>query len=255
LLASPESATSETVGKELIEARGKPIHRILVGGTHAQLPEVWLAAQVTDFQRDYRASLHHLLTELEAPKSNVASLFDLFGGPPITVEGAAAELLGVTEFRVAGRRFLGLPVESSGYTMTRLVGSAEAELRRPEKLAVLLVFTGSQGPASAQEVLDFWVPQNESSWLVWVEGPANPKNGKYELSGAHVWETAVRAAERAVEQFGKGRSVDLFLYCPVALSFAIGARLRQMSSYRLHNYQRGVDGKPPYEMVLHLNTV
>src|SRR5205814_62352 len=59
LLASPESARSDEVRKELAEAaaRGTPIVTLLVAGTVNDLPTDWQARQLLDFRGAYWATL------------------------------------------------------------------------------------------------------------------------------------------------------------------------------------------------------
>src|SRR5438552_1661272 len=63
LLASPESATSEEVGKELSEAEGlgRPILTLRVGGEWSQLPDAWRERQIIDFSDGYQDRLATLL--------------------------------------------------------------------------------------------------------------------------------------------------------------------------------------------------
>ncbi|HEV3384103.1 MAG TPA: toll/interleukin-1 receptor domain-containing protein [Gemmata sp.] len=256
LLASPETGASDIVHKELAEASalGNPVHRILVGGSLSQLPETWRVAQITDFQNDYWENLRRLLIALKAPKAEVSSVFDLITRPTITVEAAATELNGAPHYNVAGRLFYGLPVEPSGYTMTWLVGPADAELCLPNELAILFRFSGQQSRDTPRAVLEFWATQPKfTPWMVWVDGPVNAEKREYELDGNHVWADGIHAAVRAVERFGKGRRVGLFFDCPVALGFAVGGILREMFPSRLYNWQRGETNQNAYQLVYERN--
>jgi hypothetical protein len=242
LLASPEAAGSPEVGKELAAAlaAGKPVHTLLVGGDHRDLPAAWQRRQVTDFRADYGPNLRALLRALGAPAPDVRALPDLLAGPPTTVAAAAAELGGAVRLDAGGREYCGLPADPSGYAGTWLFGPAGAGLGLPDEVAVLLQFAGEPGRRAERAVLEFWSagrPAGAEPWLVWVDGPRSEAGG-YALAGGHAWRDAVDVSVRAVQRFGTRRRVGLFFHCPVALGFAVGGRLREMVSCRLYNWDR-----------------
>jgi hypothetical protein len=155
------------------------------------------------------------------------------GAETASLVGHAAEVL------VDHRQYVKIPVAPTGYTMTWLIGPADSAFLPPDRVAVLLNFSGNEGAETEKLVIPVWARETDSPWVVVVEGPVNRDDHCYELTSGHVWRDAVEASARAIEKFGKSRRVGLFHYAPVELAFAVGSQFREMTPYRLYQFTRG----------------
>lgn len=259
LLASPESAESEEVGREVVEAErlGRQIITRHIAGEFLKLPQEWRDRQIdvklTDSYWDGFAKLLRCLHGPPCP----ASLTSLVNRGGMTVQAAAAELKGAVPLQVGEREYMRLPIEPSAYAMTWLSAPADAPLTPPPSLAVLLKFAGAQSKGgTAAEVLQFFSDNGKSGmWLMSVEGPLNvdPRHmGSYDLplASAHIWEDAVRLALEAMQlPFVKGNDVHIFLAGPQTLIYAVAGQIRDVRRHHLYQYNDRIPG-PSYWRVL-----
>ena len=129
LLASPEAANLKSfVHQELAHAekRQKPIHTLRVGGSIDQLPADWRDRNIIGNAEEVSRKVALVLRHLQAPSLPLLSLADLLDREQGTVAEAADLLSGAESWTIFGREYRALPVEPSGYTMTWLVGPANA---------------------------------------------------------------------------------------------------------------------------------
>lgn len=239
LLASPESAASPNVGREVQEAEvaGKPIVTLNVAGPIPDLPAAWQRRQIVEVRvGEYHAALARLLRDLGAPTAARVSLETLLAGPPRTAAEAAAELGGDPPVEVPG--FAWLPVWPSGYGMVWLVGPADAPLCRPDPLAVLFQHTGRPS-GRIERVIGEWATEAAKvpapPWVVVIEGPFDLSRNEYLLdtrAHPHQWRDTVEAGGRALDQLAGGRRAALYFNSLVPLAFEIGSEVRAMSGRR-----------------------
>ncbi len=254
LLASPESARSEEVARELVEAERaeKSILRLRVGGELPQLPATWRECQIIDSDRGYWGRLARLLPALGVTSGLPRSLDELVQRRQGTVADAASELTGAELVTVAGRDYWKLPVEPSGYTMTWLVAPADAALEPPPSLALLLRFAGRADRDTLGDVLEFLgAGDSVGAWLVYVLGPKN-RSEKYELPVAfpHYWEDADRGVYRAMHLSFVKKELRVFLDCPATLAYRVAGLSRETERHHLYQFDQDSTGQVRYWRVL-----
>lgn len=254
LLASPESAKSVFVQREITEARdlGKQIITIRIAGM-SELGD-WQEWQMINGD-PYDQGLATLCRDLglDAPPSPRAILSE-----PTTLR--------TLRTRMGWGRSIGdsiaAPVLTGPYGTGYLAGPPDQEVSLPGSLnlpiGVLLRFTGNVSDVTLTQVQDYLRREGPiTPWMLYVEGPA--KDGKLSLphgimnepedgppadepppfTARHVWDHSARICESMLVEWAKlGHSrIHVFVQAPSALSAAVGVRLRALfSAYTLHHY-------------------
>lgn len=236
LLASPEAEKSNRVAEELETAKqcGKCIAFLRVAGD--DLPTAWQGHQMTDFRRGYWSPLATIVRFLKGKP--VESLAQMVSRGNETVATAAKLLGGAESFHVDGREYRKLPIEPSGYTMSWLVAPADADLILPDELGVYLKFSGKAVRAhTLEEAMAFLSARGmKNIWMLAVFGHRNGA-GDWDLplDSPHVWQDAVEASLRALQQpFMSTRRLHIFLESPAVLAYELASHLRGMQTRYLY---------------------
>lgn len=242
LLASPESAASDYVAKEVEEAERsrRPIRVLHVGGRIDDLPEAWKRRQAPSFTLDYRMSLTALIRGFGPPATVPLLLDDLLTSGKYTVGEAADALKCPASFAVEGRTFRRLPLAPAAYSHLWIVAPSDEALKLPNRPAVLVKCSGPSKRNTVQAILAHRLENQLAPWILYLEGhmPKNAEGYELPVEARHIWKDTVDAAMHLMQNRPVDcESLDVYVECPAILAFEIGARFRQMAHYR--GYQFG----------------
>lgn len=259
LLASPESAASAWVLKEVAEATERKMRVVPLqlarasnektgpGGWAGKLPAEWKQLNmVNNAVSDYWTEARRLAVSLHAPQSALPSVQTFLDRGGRTVAEAATELGGAhTVIDTTGRPFVQLPVAPAAYGMTWLFAPADAPMKWPADLGVLFNFTSKHPGVRHLDALAHWAKQvdGKEPWLLMVEGPIDRDKREYDMRTdcPHEWADGIGAGERAVEEFGRhARRVGFYFNCLLPLAFEVGLRTTMMNRKprRVYHYGR-----------------